>query len=94
MDKTRTDVQELKNNKSLSLDYAEFNRKCERLYIIFVDFKKAFDSIKRDTMFGILKHFGIPAKILRAIQVIYQNSKSAVLVNLRIYELIDAVDCS
>ena len=37
------------------------------LYILFVDFKKAFDSIKRDTMFRILRHYGIPAKIVRVI---------------------------
>ena len=50
------------------------------LYITFVDFKKAFDSIKREKMFEILRHYGIPDKMIRAIKTIYNNSKSAVLV--------------
>ncbi|MBI3246239.1 MAG: hypothetical protein HYZ50_07010 [Deltaproteobacteria bacterium] len=28
------------------------------LFITFVDFKKAFDSIDRDMMFAILRHYG------------------------------------
>lgn len=50
------------------------------LYLIFVDFKKAFDSINRTRMFEILRHYGIPSNIVQAIQAIYKNSKSAVLV--------------
>ncbi|RXN36026.1 kinetochore Spc25 [Labeo rohita] len=50
------------------------------LYITFVDFKKAFDSIDRRKMFEILHHYGIPDKLVRAIKTIYNNSKSAVLV--------------
>ncbi|KAL0159315.1 hypothetical protein M9458_043040, partial [Cirrhinus mrigala] len=50
------------------------------LYITFVDFKKAFDSIDRGKMFEILRHYGIPDKLVRAIKTIYNNSKSAVLV--------------
>lgn len=37
-------------------------------YITFVDFKKIFDSIKRSTMFDILRHYGIPDKTVRAIR--------------------------
>ena len=59
------------------------------LYILFVDFKKAFDSIKRSTMFRILRHYGIPAKVVRAIQAIYKNSKSAVLVEGKLSEEFD-----
>ena len=59
------------------------------LYILFVDFKKAFDSIKRSTMFRILRHYGIPAKIVRAIQAIYKNSKSAVLEEGKLSEEFD-----
>ena len=56
------------------------NNKNLPLYIVFVDFKKAFDSIKRSTMFYILRHYGIPVKIVKAIQAIYNESKSTVLV--------------
>lgn len=50
------------------------------LYITFVDFKKAFNSIDRRKMFEILHHYGIPIKLVSAIKTIYNNSKSAVLV--------------
>jgi hypothetical protein len=50
------------------------------VYIVFVDFKKAFDSLNRSTMFSILRHYGIPAKTVGAIRAIYNNSKSKVLV--------------
>lgn len=50
------------------------------LYITFVDFKKAFDSVDRGKMFEILRHYGIPIKLVSAIKAVYNNSKSAVLV--------------
>lgn len=56
------------------------------LYIIFVDFKKAFDSLIRNVMFDILRHYGIPEKNVRAICTIYNNSKSQVLVEGKLSE--------
>ena len=44
------------------------------LFITFVDFKKAFDSIDRAMMFTILRHYGIPDKIVSAIRVLYDQS--------------------
>ncbi|CAF0934011.1 unnamed protein product [Brachionus calyciflorus] len=34
------------------------------LFITFIDFKKAFDSINLKMMFAILRHYGIPSKIV------------------------------
>ena len=59
------------------------------LYILFVDFKKAFDSIKRHTMFRILRHYGVPSKIIRAIEVLYKKTKSAVLVEGKLSDEFD-----
>ena len=56
------------------------------IYITFIDFKKAFDSIDRKTMFDILRHYGIPMKMVKAIQTIYNNSRSAVLVDGQLTE--------
>ena len=50
------------------------------LYITFVDFMKAFDSIDREIMFSILRHYGIPEKIVEAVRVLYTNSTSRVFV--------------
>ena len=37
------------------------------LYVIFVDFKKAFDSVNRSIMLCKLKEVGLPGKVIRAI---------------------------
>jgi hypothetical protein len=50
------------------------------LYITFIDFMKAFDSIDREMMFSILRHYGIPEKIVSAIRVLYDESTSRVFV--------------
>jgi hypothetical protein len=50
------------------------------LFITFIDFMKALDSIDREMMFSILRHYGIPEKIVKAIRVLYDNSTSRVFV--------------
>ena len=47
--------------------------------LTFVDFKKAFDSIHRGKLMEILTAYGIPAKIVSAINVLYTNTESQVL---------------
>ena len=46
--------------------------------LIFVDFKKAFDSVDREKMFDILSLYGIPLKIITAIKLLYTDTKSSV----------------
>ena len=50
------------------------------LFITFIDFMKAFDSIDREMMFAILRHYGIPEQIVAAIRVLYDESTSRVYV--------------
>jgi exonuclease III len=59
------------------------------LFVTFIDFKKAFDSIDRDMMFAILRHYGIPQKIVSAIRVLYDDSKSRVYVDGQLSEPFD-----
>ena len=47
--------------------------------ITFVDFKKAFDSIDRAVLFKILKIYGIPEILIRAIKSLHSNSKAQVI---------------
>lgn len=42
--------------------------------ITFIDFKKAFDSIHRAKMMRILKAYGVPPNLLRAIEQMYTNT--------------------
>ena len=43
------------------------------LYINFVDFEKAFDSIHRNSLWKILRYYGIPLEIVSIIQCFYNN---------------------
>ena len=47
--------------------------------ITFIDFKKAFDSIHRGKMIKILQAYGIPERLVHAIETMYQNTKAQVL---------------
>jgi hypothetical protein len=49
------------------------------LYINFVDFRKAFDSLHRDTMWQLLRHYGIPAKLTRIIKESYEGTACQVV---------------
>ena len=49
------------------------------LVINFINFGKAFDSLHRTSLWDIMKAYGIPAKIIRIVQLLYQESECAVL---------------
>ena len=44
-----------------------------RLYAAFVDFEKAFDSVKREAMWKELKRYGVPKQIVDLIKETYQG---------------------
>ena len=54
-------IEELKNHK-------------QEAVLIFIDFKKAFDSIIRDKMFSILEAYGIPLETVNAIRTSYRET--------------------
>ena len=43
------------------------------LYIHFVDFAKAFDPVHRDSLWNIMKMYGIPLKLIRMVQARYKD---------------------
>ena len=47
--------------------------------LTFVDFKKAFDSIDRGKLIEILRAYGIPEKIVQAINVMYTDTIAKVI---------------
>ena len=49
------------------------------LYLVFVDYEKAFDSIDRETLWKIMKAYGIPDKFIAIVKAFYRNSRAAVL---------------
>ena len=59
-------VEELKNHQKEAV-------------LLFIDFKKAFDSIDRNVMFKILEAYGIPPEIVEAIRIMYTNTSAIVI---------------
>ena len=51
--------------------YWEFNKNS---YHLFVDFKQAYDSVHRPSLWNILKFFHIPEKLINLIQMCYCNT--------------------
>ena len=48
------------------------------LYLVFVDYEKAFDSISRETLWEIMKAYGIPDKFIVMVKAFYRNSRMSV----------------
>ena len=47
--------------------------------IVFIDFKKAFDSVHRVTMLKILKAYGIPDRLISAVGLMYEGTQARVI---------------
>jgi hypothetical protein len=48
--------------------------------VLFVDFKKAYDSLKREVLYNILTEFGIPLKSVRLVKMCLNETYSRVWV--------------
>jgi hypothetical protein len=48
---------------------------------LFIDFKKAYDSVKREVLYYILHEFGVPKKVIRLIKMCLNEPYSKIHVN-------------
>ena len=74
-----------RENRSTSSHLLALRRLIEELrnhnqeaVLVFIDFKKAFDSIIRDKMFLILEAYGIPTETVNAIRTMYKDTSCIV----------------
>lgn len=58
--------------------YWEYNREC---YLLFIDFSKAYDSLKRDEVWYKLESFGIPEELIELVKMTTEQSKCKVKIN-------------
>jgi len=58
-------------------------------HLLFIDYEKAFDNIKRHILFNILKSRHIPDTLLEAIVDIYTQNKILIKFNNEISKLAD-----
>ena len=55
--------------------------KNKKLYVCFVDYKKAFDSVHRDALFRVLEARGFNGKFLSAIKSLYEKVTASIFVD-------------
>ena len=53
---------------------------CETVSQIFLDFKKVYDSVRREVLYNILVEYGIPMKVVRLIRICLNETPSRFLV--------------
>ena len=51
------------------------------LHINFIDFRKAFDSLHRDTLWKIVRAYGVPPKLVTLIGLFYRHFECSVIVS-------------
>ena len=56
------------------------------LYLNFIDFQRAFDSVHRGTVWKILKQYGIPDKFINIIKAFYENYQVKIMHNGKLSE--------
>jgi hypothetical protein len=47
--------------------------------MLFTDFKKACDSVRREVLYNIHNEFGIPVKLVRLINMLYETYSRALV---------------
>jgi len=54
---------------------------------LFIDFKKAYDSVRREVLYNILIEFGIPMKLVRLIKMFLNETYSRVQVGKHLSDM-------
>jgi hypothetical protein len=59
----------------------------EAVHQLFIDFKEAYDSVRREVLYNILIEFGIPMKLVRLIKVFLNETCSRVQVGKHLCDM-------
>jgi len=59
----------------------------EEVHQLFIDFKKAYDSVSREVLYKILIEFGIPRKLVRLIKMNLTETYSRVQVGKNVSDM-------
>lgn len=65
-------------------------KKGSKMYVAFIDLRKAFDTVKRETLISTLCRAGVSSKFVQAIRAMYKSVLACVRVN---GELTEAFEC-
>jgi hypothetical protein len=67
-----------------------FSKKGQKLYVAFVDFRKAFDSVKHEKLLDVIQREGIKGKLFVAIKSMYNSLISCVRSNEKYSNFLNA----
>jgi glutathionylspermidine synthase len=59
------------------------------LHQLFIDFKHAYDSVRRDQLFDTMIEFGIPKKLMQMVKMTLNNTTARVKVQNKLSERFD-----
>jgi hypothetical protein len=74
----RSTIDQIFTLRQLAEKYEEFGKE---LYVCYIDFRKAFDSVWRKGLWRVMRHYGYPEKIIRILENAYEDTFSAVRVD-------------
>ena len=70
-----------------TINMARFRKK--RLYVVFVDFKKAFDTVRRDIMIDRCRQLGVHGQFLDTLLLLYDKVQQQVCIDGQVGKLFD-----
>jgi len=74
----RSTIDQIFALRQMAEKYEEFGKE---LYVCYIDFRKAFDSVWRKGLWKVMRHYGYPEKIVRILENAYKDTFSAVRVD-------------
>jgi len=74
----RGTIDQINTLRQIAEKYVQFGKD---LYVCYIDFRKAFDSVWRDGLWSVMRHLGHQEKIVRILEDLYSVTLSAVRVN-------------
>jgi len=81
--KGRSTIDQIFTLRRMAEKYVDFSRD---LFICYIDFKKAFDSVWRKGLWKVMRNLGYPEKIIRLLESLHAATFSAVRVGADITE--------
>jgi len=85
---SRSTIDQIFTLRQLSEKYTDFSKD---LFVCYVDFRKAFDSIWRKGLWTVLRSMGYPEKIVRLLESLYKGTFSTVRVGADISEWFETI---
>src|SRR6218665_378659 len=84
----RSTIDQIFTLRQIAEKYEEYGKE---LYVCYIDFRKAFDSVWRKGLWRVMRHYGYPEKIVTILENAYKDTFSAVRVNGELSEWFETV---